>query len=289
MSYAVRSAFLALWREKWINLLSVITIGAALLLILIAGFFAYNLERAARNLPDRFTVMVFFKNGLSDSEARQGAERIKNIGIVSDVRYISADKALKELRGAMKDSDFILEGLESNPLPASAEVRLKKGSVNEEGVRELSKHLATIDQVDDVQYGDKLLGVIHMIQRYAETFGGALVLALSIGVIFVCYSTVKILFYRKREEINTMKFLGATKWFIRTPFIIEGSILGLGGGAFSAGAALSLYYVIFTQIAQALPVLHGVQLPTGLMLLSLPAGLLVGTAGALIAVGRIRF
>jgi len=289
MSYAVRSAFLSLWREKWINLLSVITIGAALLLILIAGFFSYNLERAAHNLPDRFTVMVFFKNGLSESAARQGAERIKNIGIVSKVRFISADDALQELRGAMKDADFVLEGLENNPLPASAEIQLKKESVNEEGVRELSKHLAAIDEVDDVQYGDKLLEVIHKVQRYAESLGVALVLILSVGVLFVCYSTVKILFYRKREEINTMKFLGATKWFIRTPFIIEGSVLGLGGGLFSAAAALSLYYLVFLQVAQALPVLSSVQLPTGLMLLSLPIGFLVGTVGALIAVGRIRF
>lgn len=289
MSYAVRSAFLSLWREKWINLLSVITIGAALLLILIAGFFSYNLERAAHNLPDRFTVMVFFKNGLSESAARQGAERIKNIGIVSKVRFISADDALQELRGAMKDADFVLEGLENNPLPASAEVQLKKESVNEEGVRELSKHLAAIDEVDDVQYGDKLLEVIHKVQRYAESLGVALVLALAVGVLFVCYSTVKILFYRKREEINTMKFLGATKWFIRTPFIIEGSVLGLGGGLFSAAAAMSLYYLVFLQVAQALPVLSSVQLPTGLMLLSLPIGFLVGTVGALIAVGRIRF
>lgn len=289
MSYAFRSAFLGLWREKWINLLSMITIGAALLLIVIAGFFSYNLELAAKGLPDRFTVMVFFKDGLDNSAARRGAERIKNIGIVSDVRYIPADEALKELRETLKDADFILEGLESNPLPAAAEVRLKKDSVNEEGVRELSKHLAAIEEVADVQYGDKLLEVIRMIQRYAETIGGALVLALSIGVVFVCYSTVKILFYRKREEINTMKFLGATKWFIRTPFIIEGSLLGLGGGIFSAGIILALYYLVFLQVAQALPVLNTVQLPTGLIILSLPVGFLVGCIGSLIAVGRIRF
>jgi cell division transport system permease protein len=289
MSYAVRSAFLGLWREKWINMLSMITIGAALLLILIAGFFSYNLKLAARNLPDRFTVMVFFKDSLDDAAARRGAERIRNIGIVTDVRYVPADEALKELRDAMKDADYILEGLNSNPLPASAEVRLKKDSVNEEGVRELSKHLAAIDEVADVQYGDNLLGVIRTVQRYAEAIGGALVLALSVGVIFVCYSTVKILFYRKQEEINTMKFLGATKWFIRTPFIIEGSVLGLGGGVFSFGTAMALYYLVFVQVAQALPLLKAIQLPTGLMFISLPAGLLVGTLGSLIAVGRIRF
>ncbi len=289
MSHTLKAALLGLWRERWVNILSMMTIGSALLLMLIAGFFVYNLDIAARDLPDRFTVMVFFKDSLSDAEARQGSERIRNIGVVSGVRYIPAEEALAELREAMNDADYVLEGLDENPLPASAEVRLKKEHVTDEGVEELSTRLATIDEVADVQYGDKLLEVIRTIQRYTETLGGALVLLLGVGVLFVCYSTVKILFYRKREEIATLKFLGATRGFIRAPFVIEGGVLGLGGGVFSAGTAIAVYFFVFAPLAESFPVFSNIQFPSALVALSFPVGLLVGVTGAVIAVGRIRF
>jgi cell division transport system permease protein len=289
MSYALKTGLLGLWREKWINLLSMMTIGAALFLISLAGIFVYNLDRAAQGLPDRFTVMVFFKDTLEDEAARQGAERLRNIAVVEDVRYISANDALKELSEAMKDADYVLEGLEGNPLPASAEIRLKKDSVSEEGINELSTRLSAIDEVEDYQYGDKLLDVIRSAQRYTKTLSLALVVVLSLGVVFVCYSTVKILFYRKQDEIETLKFLGATRGFIRSPFVIEGSVLGLGGGFFSALATLCMYYLVFARFAETLPILQSVQMPAFLLVLSLPAGLLVGTVGAVLAVGSLRF
>jgi cell division transport system permease protein len=109
------------------------------------------------------------------------------------------------------------------------------------------------------------------------------------GVIFVCYSTVKILFYRKKEEIDTHKLLGATKGFIRAPFIIEGAVIGLCGGLLSLVGILSLHYIVFLKLSLSMPLFKAIVFPVFLSPLLPFTGLLLGMTGAAIAIGRIRY
>jgi cell division transport system permease protein len=119
--------------------------------------------------------------------------------------------------------------------------------------------------------------------------GMVLIIALSVGIIFVCYSTVKILFYRRIEEIETFKLLGATKGFIRTPFLIEGAVIGTAGGIVSLMGIFAFYSVILLRLGILLPLFKTILFPTGLFL-SLPViGLFLGMTGAAVALGRLRF
>jgi len=112
---------------------------------------------------------------------------------------------------------------------------------------------------------------------------------LSTGIIFVCYSTVKILFYRRAEEIETFKLLGATKGFIRTPFLIEGAVIGVCGGLLSLVGCFVLYYTFLLRLSTTMPVFKALLFPADLFL-SLPVlGMLLGLVGAAIALGRLRY
>jgi cell division protein FtsX len=109
------------------------------------------------------------------------------------------------------------------------------------------------------------------------------------GIIFICYSTVKILFYRRKEEIETLKLLGATRGFIRTPFVIEGAVIGVVGGALSMVVVIAFYLTVFRQLSATLPIVRTVVFP-GELFLPLPLiGLFLGITGSLIAMGRIKF
>jgi cell division transport system permease protein len=122
-----------------------------------------------------------------------------------------------------------------------------------------------------------------------NTIGIVFVLILSAGMLFVCYSTVKILFYRKQKEIETYTLLGATKTFIRAPFLIEGAVIGLCGGILSLAGMLALYYFFILRISMLFPIFKAVVFPVS-MVFTLPfAGLILGISGALIAIGRIRY
>jgi cell division transport system permease protein len=112
---------------------------------------------------------------------------------------------------------------------------------------------------------------------------------MSIGMIFVCYSTIKILFYRKNKEIETHKLLGATRGFIRAPFMIEGAVVGLFSGVLSLVGILSLYYLIIYKLSFAIPLFKTIVFPINISFFLPLIGLLIGMTGAFLAVGRLKY
>lgn len=287
MPYTLKLALKSLWREKWINLLTALTIGTGLAIMALSFVFVHNIRLATGKLPERFSMTVFLADGISDDKVKALVTAIKLNSSVKAVKYISKDDALRELKGLMKDSEFILEGLEENPLPASVEVTLKKESVNEASVRRLSKEFSAIDGVENVSYAEKFITSIQAIRAGAEGVAIFLSVVLTLSVLFVCYSTVKILFYRKKDEIETLQLLGATGLFIRAPFLLEGGLIGLAAGLAALGLLSGLKYAVSAKVALYVPVLASFSYPSYVIYLPV-AGLLVGVAGAFIAVGRLR-
>jgi len=289
MSYSIKLAFQSLWREKWINLLSMVTISIGLLVITLVAASIYNLDLFAKKLPERFFIIAYLKDGLGEKEIQKLLSSIKEDGSVERVTYISKADALRELKASLKDAEYILEGLDENPLPASVEIRLKKNAVGPQTVKSFADSLKKMDGIDDIQYGEKFLLSLHSIKTGMETIGLILTGVTVSGIIFICYSTVKILFYRRKEEIETLKLLGATGGFIRTPFVIEGSVIGIVGGIIGTLIAFAFYYGVVYKLGVTVPVVRTVVLPAE-MLFSLPViGLFLGITGSLIAMGRIKF
>jgi cell division transport system permease protein len=287
--YPLKVAIDAIWREKWINLLCTFTIGTALFLISMALLFVHNVNIAVGKMPERFSITVFLKDGVSDEQTRNIVKTIKQNSAVKQAVYMSKDDALEELKTIIENPDYLLEGMDSNPLPASIEIKLRETSVTEDSVKALAAKMKDIKGIEDVQYGMQLLSVIQAVRKNSRAIGFLLVAALSACVLFVCYSTVKILLYRKKVEMDTLKLLGATRGFIKAPFIIEGAILGLFGGAVSVICMLVLYYLVYYRMVEYIPLLKTIERPVDLLLYTPSAGLLIGMFGAYIAVGRVKF
>lgn len=287
MSYAFNTAVTGLWRDKWVNFLCALSIATGFFLICIALIGVHNLKLATRTLPQRFTMTVFLTD-MSDDKAAVIVSRVRSMPAVLSAQYISKADALADLRAASPEADYILEGLEDNPLPPSIEVRIHKNAATDQEVKNLVESIQHIEGVDEVSYAQGIIRLIQEARRYVETGGLSVIILLACAVLFVSYSTIKVLFYRRREEIQTLKLLGATRWFIRSPFLIEGATLGLGGGALGLMALLALWRAILTEAAPVLPILKQVEIPPYVYLMPV-AGLLLGIVGALIAIGRIRY
>jgi len=289
MGYHVSVALSGIWREKWINILCALSIAVGLFLLAIASLGVYNIEMATSRLPEKFSMTVYLKDGLSADEVQGITEEINKSPEVKSVQYTSKDDALKELKTIMRNSDYILEGLDDNPLPASMTVALKEASVTDISVKKLAENIEDLKGVSEVEYGRRLLEVIESVRKNTQLIGGFLIGALAAAVIFICYSTVKILFYRKMNEVETLKLLGSTRWFIRAPFLIEGGLIGLAGGLLSAAAVVGVVYAGYRRFEASLPMIGSLSLPPEVLYWLPATGLCLGIIGSFIAIGRIRF
>lgn len=288
LSYSFRTGLKSLYREKWINLLSTLTVASSLLIITLTIFFLYNIELVADRLPERFSLIAYMKTNLSNGDINNIIETLKKREDVTDLKYISKEDALNEMKQVLKDSGHILNGLDENPLPPSVELKLKKDLITSVGVKKIAEEIKKIPGIDDVYSGEKIAEAIHVFKKSARNLSIIIFLTVSAGVVFVTYSTVKILFYRRKEEIEIFKLLGATGGFIRMPFLVEGGVIGFAGGLLGIIGALIFYFGITYRLSLVIPMLKTLVFPAGILMLPPIAGISMGITGALIAIGRLR-
>jgi len=288
-SYSFRLAVQSLLHDKWINFLSVLTIAVGLLFTAITLLTVFNISLATKDLPEKFSIMLYLKEDLPQQDMETLMKTARKDPSVEKVKYITKEEAWKELKASLKNTDYVLEGVGENPLPDTVEIKMKSASISPETVKKLTATLKAIKGVSEIEYGEKFLTSIYSLSMGIKTVGAILIIIMSAGTLFVCYSTVKILFYRKNREIETYKLLGASKGFIRAPFIIEGAVIGFSGGILGLIGIFILYYLVFLKVSLAFPIFKSFLFPIN-MLYALPAaGLLLGIMGSVFAIGRIRY
>ncbi|MFA6054532.1 MAG: permease-like cell division protein FtsX [Thermodesulfovibrionales bacterium] len=289
MSYSFRLAVQSMLHDRWINFLSVLTIAVGLLFTAITLLTVFNISLATKDLPEKFSIMLYLKEDLPQQDIETLMKTARKDPSVEKVKYITKEEAWKELKASLKNTDYILEGVGENPLPDTVEIKLKSETISPEAVKKLTASLKTIKGVSEIEYGEKFLSSIYSLSMGIKTIGAILIIIMSAGTLFVCYSTVKILFYRKNREIETYKLLGASRGFIRAPFIIEGAVIGLSGGVLSLIGIFILYYLVLLKVSLAFPIFKSFIFPLNMSYALPAAGLLLGITGAVLAIGRIRY
>jgi cell division transport system permease protein len=287
--YAFTLALQSMVREKWINLLSILTIASGLIIISLALFSVYNVDAATKSLPEKFSMILYLDKDIQKDKVDAAVSTLRKHGAVLSVTFIPKENALKELKAVLKNSSYVFDGLDENPLPDTLEVKLKKDALGQDSVRKLADEAMKIKGVKEVDYAEKFLSTLHYLKVGLKTIGIILIAILSTGIIFVCYSTVKILFYRRNEEIETFKLLGATKGFIRTPFLIEGAVIGTTGGILSLLGIFAFYYLVLLRLSVAMPIFKMILFPWNLFLPLPFVGMFLGITGAVIALGRLKY
>lgn len=289
LPYSFKIAVSSLLRERWINLLCILTITAGLFITSIIVITIVNFDLITKKLPQKFSIMVFLKENITQEEVNNIIDVVKRDNAVENVFFIPKEMALKELKTTLKNTEYVLEGLNENPLPDSLEIKLKKEAVSPETVKKLTIILNELKGIDEIEYGERFLSSIYSLRLGIKTIGFLFGLIMCTGMLFVCYSAIKLLFYRKMEEIETFKLLGATKWFIKAPFLIEGATIGITGGILSLLGLLLLYYAVILKLSFTIPFFKSLLFPINLLFMLPIIGLSIGILGAFIAVGKIRY
>jgi len=289
--YSIQSALKNLWAEKWINLLTTLSVGVGLLILSTFVTVTLNMDSVLKKWARSFGIVVYLDDNISAEATGTVRELFKQDTDIVEINYISDDDALKELRTILGTDASIMDDLEHNPLPSSFELKLKRALLEPVYVKKKVKEIKKMSGVAEVQYGEKWLASLNTVSRVMKASSLFLGGAILIAIIFITYNTIKIFFYRRKEEIETLKLLGATKSFIRLPFLIEGLTIGIIGGIIGSLALYGIHSLIIAKGLDFIPSVRAIIISIPIeIFLSVPvAGALMSFAGSFFAVGKIRY
>jgi len=282
----VNEALRSIWRNGWLSVASVVTVAVSLFILGFTTLVVLNVDYLAGNLESGVEMTVFLQNNVTADQTQALNKELQALPGVVSVQFVSKDQALADIKQSMGDRGDLLSGLaEDNPLPDAFRVKTADPAT----IPALAAQAQHLDGVDQVRYGagvvEKLLAVTHWLR-----IGGLLMMVLvGVSAVFLIATTIRVSVHARRYEIGIMKFLGATNWFVRSPFLLEGVGLGFAGSLL-AGAAVYLGYVFVVNAAQqALPFLQLMDDPLTLATVVggiLVLGMLIGVLGSLFSLRR---
>jgi len=286
--YFFKTALSNIFYNRLIHMISIGTITISMLLL---GFFlllSVNIKNWLSDWGESLSMSVYIESGLDEA----GKEKIKSeIGRLKGAEikeFITEEQALANLKGHLGDQAGLLEGLKSNPLPGSFEIIFHETAEYRADPEKIKTDLEKLNGVDEVQYSkqwvERFQGVMDILRVIGLITGGFLCTA----VLFITTNTIKLTIYSRRDEIEIYKLVGATDWFVRIPYLIEGTIQGLLGGIFSYGILLTIYSVFSMKTIQVfgLPLIDFQFLSLDYSLALIGLSLVLGLTGGLIAIGR---
>ncbi|MGH7593538.1 MAG: cell division protein FtsX [Gemmatimonadales bacterium] len=284
MSLVTREALLSFQRTRTLSVLSVTTIAFALFVTGLFSLVALNLRGAIRQVAERVQVVAFIKR---DTPSQQITAAMSDIAVfpeVLSVQYVSETQALERAQRELTEFQEVYQDLEVNPLPPSIELSLKPQYRDARHAGAVADRLRGFDFVDEVKFGQDWVQRLDSLRDIAGLVGLAIGLAFAMVSIVIIGVTIRITVLQRAREIQIMRLVGATDWFVRGPFLLEGAIKGFLGGA----AALVLCGSVFAAFrAQRIGLGVGLRyFSPGEALLLLLFGVVLGFGGSLVSVGR---
>jgi cell division transport system permease protein len=289
--YSLQSAFKSIWHEKWINLLTILSVSVGLLILSTFVTATLNVDSVLKRWSRSFGLVVYLDEQLSKNEENELKHFFQQDTDVVEVIYISKERAVKELSDTLGENAQILEDLNENPLPSSFELKLRRELLESALVKKKAALIEQMAGVEEVQYGEKWLSSLNTLSEILKVSAIFLGCATLIAIIFITYNTIKIFFYRRKDEIETLKLLGATRRFIRMPFLIEGLFIGLLGGIIGSLTLLGIHSLIAFKGVEFMPSIKSILISVPMQIyMSVPAvGALMSFIGSFIAVGKIKY
>ncbi len=287
INYFIVDAFKSLKRNTTISIASMATVLATLFVFGVFLLTGINVSHGISDVESKVEVKVFLKDDIKLAEQKAIESELRNISGVKEVTHESKDEALQKFREQLKDNATILKGYDekNNPLPSSFIVKLDNADV----AKTVESSVKDMSGVEDIGNDQDL---IDKIASFAKTIKwvGVILFAVLIGVsLFLIINTIKLTVYSRRREVGIMKFVGATDWFIRWPFIIEGMVIGILGAIFSNLILYFSYKEVYRKITESLYTIQLLSPSYVLTTLSwqfILSGALIGIFGSIIALRK---
>lgn len=241
LKYTLKEGIKGLFRNKWYTLASIATISACLFLLGIFTAIMMNFQHIVENVQKGVAVTTFFVEGTTEEEILAMQQQIEGREEVDRVVYISAEQAWADFVEDMNMGEY-MDGFPENPLAKSANLEIYINDASKQA--DLVSYLESSSIVRRINKSDLAATTLSGIDSLVGVASIGIIGILFLVSVFLISNTVTIGISIRKEEINIMKYIGATDFFVRFPFIIEGILIGLIGAALP----LALIYVLYNQV-----------------------------------------
>ena len=245
-------------RNSWLSVATISIMVLTLVVITVLIMVNVVANGVLLNLENKIDISVYFKLETPEEDILQAKSQLEKLAEVEKIEYISQNEALIAFKEKHKDNPVLLQSLdelENNPLEASLNIKAKETS-QYASINQFLESVHYKDIIDKVNYMQNK-GVIEKLSKIitdVKTFGLVLSLGLAIIVFLVTFNAIRLAIYSSREEINIMKLVGASNWFIRGPFIVEGLMYGVIATVITVILLYPAFYFVSPKISSFLPI-----------------------------------
>lgn len=284
--YLMKEAFVSLKRNALMSFASISTVAVSLLVLGAFGILGLNMGYMVSALETQVEVTAYMKDDVGGDALRQMEAKLKEIDGVTEVTFVTKAEALDRFRNRLGEQASMLEALdEQNPLPNSFELKVDRPEL----VKPTAEKVEKMTGVETVKYGREVVDQLFQMTKMLRLLGLVLLGFLVFATLFIISNTIRLTVFARRKEIGIMKYVGATNAFIRTPFLLEGMILGLIGGSIAAAALYYAYAALLFEVHQVLSFLYLVPLYPFLFIIGgilIIIGTFIGAIGSAISLSR---
>lgn len=284
--YFFGETFKSLRRNRLLSIATLSTVAICILILGGAALLTLNASNFMNRLESDLEMTVFVEDSLDNAQLVQMGEEIKSLPGIKSVQFVSKDRALTDLQAKFADKKYDLkQTVGDNPLPNSFQVKAE----NPKDVAKIAKQIFKLEGVYKVNYGQGLVERLFQITRWVRIISVIVIIMLALGAVFLIATTIRLAIFSRRKEIYLMKLIGATDWFVRWPFFIEGILLG-SLGALLAIILLALGYGSLVNNMQTalffIPLINNQRMLLEIYLALFATGAVLGSLGTFISLNR---
>jgi cell division transport system permease protein len=266
LNFVLRESTRNLTRNRGSFILATIVQAICLLLFSIFVLITINLTKVVTMAQRRIEIYAF----LEDKINRQSLiENIKLLRGIADVRYVSKEQALVELKNDLGENASLIDALGTNPLPASLRIQLESGSRNLDNLEKIEEKITMMPGIKEIWSGKQILRRLDKAIRLVLGLDIALLIIIAISIIFISFQTIESTILLRSREIEIMRLVGANESTVRAPFHVEGMTQGVVGGFIAFLLITGFYYFISRQFpipAFSFPLILGINVGFGCIL-----------------------
>lgn len=284
VAFIVREAWKGLTRARITTFAAIGIIAFMLVLLGIVGYSFGIVRNVFTGMSRQLEIVIYLKDNLRPEDREILKSKIKEMEGVKEVVYVSKDEAWKRFKETFKGNKFVLEIMGKNPLPDSFEIKVESS----EYIENLAKTLMTLPGIKDIDVPLEIARRVNRLIGWVEFGGIVIVLVFIVVSLFVISNVIRLSFVSRMKELEIMQLVGATNFFIKGPFILEGILCGFFGGIIGAIVFNMLVFLFNKYILSGFPLFSGITAynTINLSISLILFGMMVGGIGSVIFLER---
>ena len=284
--YFIKETYKSIRRNGFMSFASISTVAVSLLVLGMFLMIFLNTNNLAQYLENQVQISVYMQDSATDKELASVKDKLTKMPGVVKVTQVNKQQALERFKKRLGDQEQPLNSLgKENPFPNSFEVQVD----NPDRIKVLTPQIGQLPKVETAKFGQEVVEHLFQLTKILRLGGIVLVVFLAMATLFIISNTIRLTVFARRKEVIIMKYVGATDWFIRWPFLLEGMTLGFFGAVVAFVLINSIYASLLDRIHATLAFLP--LLPTSPLLLYvdlflLAAGTGIGALGSYISLRK---